>query len=198
MIFVQGMIQWKCFLHYWPFAWGIHRWLVDSPSTDTVMTSSIYYEWSMFQMYWFQYLLSTYHWRKSRNAENIRNALSISKCNLCFKWNTWNMKFEVHFQWAYFSMMLGLFHKGLWADVWDIINKISSYFYSNNPIRSQICTCHNSSAVVGCAKFWTDMIIIFYVRAICVYTKFELWAHKPFVKWVCGVLSLMLDMPSHD
>ena len=33
----DGVITWKCFLHYWPFVWGIHQWLVDSPHKGPVM-----------------------------------------------------------------------------------------------------------------------------------------------------------------
>ena len=29
----------KCFPHYWPFVWGIHQWLVDSPYKRPVMQS---------------------------------------------------------------------------------------------------------------------------------------------------------------
>ena len=27
----NDVMTWKCFLHYWPFVWGIHRSPVDSP-----------------------------------------------------------------------------------------------------------------------------------------------------------------------
>ena len=41
----DGVIKWKYYPHYWPFAKGIHRWPVDSPHKDqwrgTVMCSLI-------------------------------------------------------------------------------------------------------------------------------------------------------------
>ena len=42
-----------------------------------------------------------------------------------------------------------------------------------------ICTCHDSSAVVTCAKSWPDWIIIFRVRTTWFFPRFGLWAHKP-------------------
>ena len=57
-------------------------------------------------------------------------------------------------------------------------------FDSNVPIRSQFSTCHDSYAVVPCAKLWPVWMNIFHVRAFSIYTRFGLWAHKPFVKWV--------------
>ena len=42
--------------------------------------------------------------------------------------------------------------------------KFSSHnIYSNDPIRSQLCTCHESRAVVACAKLWLDWNIIFWI-----------------------------------
>ena len=43
-----------------------------------------------------------------------------------------------------------------------------SNFDSNHPIMSEFCTCHNSSAVVACAKFWRDLVTIFRIRALCI------------------------------
>ena len=34
------------------------------------------------------------------------------------------------------------------------------WFYSNDAARSQICTCHDSRAVVARAKLWTEFIIV--------------------------------------
>ena len=44
---------------------------------------------------------------------------------------------------------------------------LHSFSYDlNDPSRSQNCTCHDSSAVVTCAKLWPDQIIIFQVKLI--------------------------------
>ena len=61
-------------------------------------------------------------------------------------------------------------------------------FYSDDQIRSQFCTCHDSSAVMACAKLWPDWDIIFHKTVTCIIKRFGLWAHKSFVKWVSGSL----------
>ena len=38
-----------------------------------------------------------------------------------------------------------------------------------------------------CARFWPDWIIRFNTRAKRIFTRFQLWAHKPFVKWFPGL-----------
>ena len=55
--------------------------------------------------------------------------------------------------------------------VYELIMEILKIFFSFNPdsddpVRSQICTCHDSWAVVTCAKLWSDHMIIFRARAI--------------------------------
>ena len=49
---------------------------------------------------------------------------------------------------------------------------------SNDLIRLQFCTCHNSSVVVTCAKLWPDWIILIRIRADRIFTRFQLWAHE--------------------
>ena len=56
---------------------------------------------------------------------------------------------------------------------------ISLWFYQANQVP--ICTCHDSGAVVACAKLELDWIIIFHVRIINICTNVGLLAHKPFV-----------------
>ena len=51
-------------------------------------------------------------------------------------------------------------------------------------MRSQFCRCHDSWAVMACAKLWPDLIISFHVRATYIFTRFGLWAHKLFVKCI--------------
>ena len=43
-------------------------------------------------------------------------------------------------------------------------NSTRFYCYSDDPIRSQLCICHDSSAVVACAKVWTDLISIIHEK----------------------------------
>ena len=72
--------------------------------------------------------------------------------------------------------------------IYELITEISCKKFfcfnhdSHNPVRSQICTCHDSWAVVACAKLWPDLIIIFHVRdsncgniwIICSLTLYEI------------------------
>ena len=66
----------------------------------------------------------------------------------------------------------------------SLLNSVCSYIHSNNPIRSLFCTCHDSWAVMTCAKLWPDlMIILCNNNTTLFFTKFVFWAHKPHVKW---------------
>ena len=53
---------------------------------------------------------------------------------------------------------------------------------------SQLCTCHNSRAVLVCAKLWHDLIIIFTSEQHMYFlsTRFGSWVHKLFVKCILG------------
>ena len=51
-------------------------------------------------------------------------------------------------------------------------------------IRSQFCTCHDSSAVVTCANMRLDWSNRIEIGSWIIFTRFQLWAHQPFVKWV--------------
>ena len=62
-------------------------------------------------------------------------------------------------------------------------NLASNYPY---PIRSQFCTCHDSSAVMACAKLWPGLIIIVLVSAIFL-EKNCMMIHELFVKRVVDV-----------
>ena len=57
------------------------------------------------------------------------------------------------------SMMTHL-TKGLWFHYWNLTKILFALnFNCNVPIWSQFCTCHDSSAVMTCAKLWPDWII---------------------------------------
>ena len=64
---------------------------------------------------------------------------------------------------------------------------------SDYAIRSQICTCLDSSAVMTCANLWPDLVIIFRTRATCVFTISKLWVHDMFVKLYVEVISFLGD-----
>ena len=59
----------------------------------------------------------------------------------------------------------GLISQRVYEHIILIFRKLSkSYYDSDGPIRSQICTCHDSLAVMTCAKLWSDQIIIFFSK----------------------------------
>ena len=62
-------------------------------------------------------------------------------------------------------------------------NHFCSNSYSNDPTRWQFCTCHNSWAIMGLTILWLDQIIFCYVRAVHIFIRFGLKAHKSFVKY---------------
>ena len=68
-------------------------------------------------------------------------------------------------------------------------------FDSNHPIRSQFYTCHDSSAVVACAKLWADMKIIFHQNNTHFFMRFEIWPHNPVVEWVPGTTFIQFSVP---
>ena len=76
---------------------------------------------------------------------------------------------------------LDLFHKQLMNAQLKSCENFPSNCYSNDPIRSQFCTCHDSLAVMTCAKLQPNWVIVFRLMAIFMFTSFELWAHKPFI-----------------
>ena len=57
--------------------------------------------------------------------------------------------------------------------------------YSVVSVRLQICTCHDSLAVMTCTKLWPDLIIIVHLWArlfFFLFIKFGLWAHASLCK----------------
>ena len=81
-------------------------------------------------------------------------------------------------------------HRLISQSVHELITEIlwkyysSSSFDTNDPVRPQICTCHDSWAVMTCANLWPDLTVIWDVRTIFIFTSFGFWAHKPLVKLV--------------
>ena len=82
----------------------------------------------------------------------------------------------------------------LWANNSNLLkNSFWSDFYSDDAIRSQFCTCHDSSAVMSCVKLWPDIIIVFHIKAsikASIFTKSELWA--------IALIGIHLRYPSHS
>ena len=54
----------------------------------------------------------------------------------------------------------------------------------NDQIRLQIWT--RVMVVVMCEDLWSDLFIRIIIKAEGIFIKFQLWAHKLFVKWVHG------------
>ena len=70
------------------------------------------------------------------------------------------------------------FTKILWAHNWNLVTiDFCSNLDSYVAMRSQFCTCHDSSAVVACAKLWLHWATNFHARSTLFFTRFGLWAH---------------------
>ena len=81
-----------------------------------------------------------------------------------------------------------LFTNVLRASDLNLMKKKSCYNCDfNDPTRAQFCTCHDSVAVVTCAKLWPGQIIIFHTTVARINTKFVLWAHRVLVRCFSGV-----------
>ena len=73
------------------------------------------------------------------------------------------------------------FTKGLWAHNPNLANKSRcSYLKNDIQIRSLFYTYQNSCVAMTYTNLWANWIIIDAKRTS---TKFQLWGHKPFVKW---------------
>ena len=55
------------------------------------------------------------------------------------------------------------------------------YISFNGRIKSKFCTCHDSSAVMPCAKLWPDLIFWIKIGARVILMIFELWDHELFL-----------------
>ena len=70
----------------------------------------------------------------------------------------------------------------VWAHIF-CENSLSYIYDFGDPVRPQLCTCHDSSAVVICAILWPDRLGIVHVRAIWILKDLDCKL-KPFAKWV--------------
>ena len=73
----------------------------------------------------------------------------------------------------------------LWAhNPYLLKNSCCSYLKNSEPIMSQFCTCHDSSAVMVCAKLWPDWTSRITIRIKRIFTRFQWWAREVLVKWL--------------
>ena len=95
--------------------------------------------------------------------------------------------------------VFGIYHKALYIYIYITSYKCATfiyvykYIYMNSKPKyyenyfccdfAQFCICQDRKAAVACAQLWLDLIIILWVTATCVITRFELWAHKSFT-WI--------------
>ena len=86
---------------------------------------------------------------------------------------------------AHYTTSQGSISQRVYKLIINILEKKLCCFYmeNNGQIRPQFCTCHDSSAVMACAKLWSDWIIHIKCRAKRIFTRFQSWAHEEFVKW---------------
>ena len=91
-----------------------------------------------------------------------------------------------HQPWEW-SMTRWSFHKQFKSSKPNSCKLIISLTYENyDHLKSQFCTYHDSWAVMTCAKLWPDGIIGIQMRTKRIFTRFQLYAQKQFVKWVLG------------
>ena len=92
--------------------------------------------------------------------------------------NSWHLKAPCHWFKGLCHHHVPVTHFTEFMSSYLKIYKSSLGFNCNfdDTIRSQICTCHDSWAVVKCTKLWPDYIIIFQERGIWIW--FGLWAHN--------------------
>ena len=93
--------------------------------------------------------------------------------NLVIWWESPRLHICIYLPWHYMTWIhsYGSMVKWLWflrpmsQRVYELLVEILQTFScfitnSNDPIRSQICTCPDSSAVGTCAKLWPDLVVI--------------------------------------
>ena len=138
-------------------------------------------------------------WLLSRKCiwqSRLQNVIHfVSQCiNTCFQCS-WSYSLEPTLQAIFMPTITHVSHtiwnrvpgthftNGLWAHTWNLVKIHVALILIKRviPTGHNFCTCHDSSAVVACAKLWPVLIIISRIRATYVFTIFRLWMNKPFV-----------------
>ena len=111
------------------------------------------------------------------NSLTFDQCLDISApCALCIP------QCGLHYHWYQKQRTISLMHYEFITEI--LTNIFCCNSNSNGPIIPQFCTCHDSWAVMACAKLWNDRTIIVYIKAIFVDRRFGLWPYKLFVEWI--------------
>ena len=85
----------------------------------------------------------------------------------------------------YILMSKTHFTKDWWAhNPNHIKNNVCSSVKNIYQNRSQFCTCHDSLAVMTCAKLLPDWIVRIEIRVKRISLRFQWQAPKPFAKWM--------------
>ena len=88
-------------------------------------------------------------------------------------------------------MHFGPILQSVYGHVMQFLQKMQcSYVKNHDHIISKFCTCHDSWAVVAYAKLWHDWLSSDRFRTKSIVTRFELCAHKHFVKWIPGLTQM--------
>ena len=147
--------KWKHFPRCFSFVRGIHRTTVDSPHKGQwrgALMLSLISAW-------------TNVWANNRDAGYLRHHCSLWRhCNDRMWSRSWpgcdRSRNDMTTRLIYHHSATGRtkvhYTKG------EILRKSSflQLHYSDAAIKSQICTCPDSSAVVACAKLWLDIILL--------------------------------------
>ena len=106
-------------------------------------------------------------WIKIYDMFHKGNAYKVIKYRLLVTSHVYRCREPFH------KCFVSLSLKSWWKSFWNC-------FYSKGFIRSQFCTCHDSLAVVTCTNLWPEWFIRLIITA---HDFFQLFAHRPLVKW---------------
>ena len=65
---------------------------------------------------------------------------------------------------------------------------------NNDQVRSQFCTCHNSSAAMICTNLWHYRIIRIIIQRTMIYIDLSCELMNPFIEWFPGTTGLILGL----
>ena len=86
------------------------------------------------------------------------------------------------------------FHKCLRSKSQYCNNTCSSFMKNNAPIKSQFCTCHDSSAIMACAKMLHDWMIR--IKNEIKYNFCKIWITRMSSYTICEIVSWFRSPPT--
>ena len=153
----DDVIKWKHFPCYWPFVRGIHQSPVNFPHKGQSLGALMF----SLMCAWIN------GWVNNREAAQIAKFMGptwvlsapggphVSPMNIAIRVVNWNAMAPIKMSGTHFT-------KDVWAHDWNLVKILFDMIrtWKFQSLRSEICTCADSSAVVPFAKLWPDQIII--------------------------------------